>query len=461
MMLLALCLILTGTVVHGHHHHEPADDKVDVTAVCGRDRSICDPEFDKQHKPQYNLIWNNIVNQGQMLNSARTDFSESPANVKTDHYIILNTTTKSHDDLAEKSTTSEPNSRNPRLSSAGSSIEMMQKNFKELFMHTRHDKVSTRLKNLTRHGIIDRLSHYTLETTTQEFFAKAPNGEVVQGMNIVGVIPGRNRNKPGDEIILIGAHYDSDANTPGVDDNGSGVVAMLEIARILSPYMGQLSSSVFLVAFDLEENGILGSLAFVNNYLIPNELVSKRTHFLGAYILEMVLNYDNSSQSQILPLDMVLAVPESALWLQMNGNRGDFVGLWSRKVLDYQISNAFTESWRKVNEERNRTGIHTILPDLKLYNFDAAIPRDPLLLSTVRYRAFFNSDHASFWTHRSPEYSDYLSAVLITDMGAHRGNMRACYHEFCDDGRHLTGENLEFMKRITDAVANSVLKLSS
>ena len=63
-------------------------------------------------------------------------------------------------------------------------------------MHTRHDEVSTRLKNLTRHGIIDRLSHYTLETTTQEFFAKSPSGQVLQGVNIVGVIPGRNRNKP-------------------------------------------------------------------------------------------------------------------------------------------------------------------------------------------------------------------------------------------------------------------------
>ena len=452
-------VFLTITVVQAGSQ-TVTKDTIDVNAVCGHDRSICDPEFDKQHKSQFNRIWKNIVNQEQILNSPRNDSPDLPE-VKAGHYIILNSTTKTYGESSEKSSDVEPSSRNPRRSAPGSSTEMMRKHFSELFMHTRHDEVSTRLKNLTRHGIIDRLSHYTLETTTQEFFAKAPSGQVLQGVNIVGVIPGRNRNKPGDEIILIGAHYDTDANTPGVDDNGSGVVAMLEIARMLSPYMGQLSSTVFLVAFDLEERGILGSLAFVNNYLIPNELVSKRSHFTGAYILEMVLNYDNTTQSQILPLDMVMAVPESALWLQLNGNRGDFVGMWSRKVLDYQIANAFTESWRKVNEERNRTGISTILPHVKMYAFDAAIPRDPLLLSTVRYRAFFNSDHASFWTHRSTEYSDYLSAVLITDMGAHRGNMRACYHEFCDDGRLLTSENLEFMKRITDSVADAVLKLSS
>src|SRR4029077_11040815 len=108
-------------------------------------------------------------------------------------------------------------------------------------------------------------------------------GSIIRGVNIIGVIPGKNRNKPGDEIVLIGAHYDSDVNSPGVDDNGSGVVSMLEIARLLSPHMGSLSRTVMFVAFDLEEKGILGSLAFVNNYLIPNELVAKRAKFIGAY----------------------------------------------------------------------------------------------------------------------------------------------------------------------------------
>src|SRR6185503_9383750 len=37
----------------------------------------------------------------------------------------------------------------------------------------------------------------------------------------------------GEEIVLIGAHYDSYDN-PGADDNASGVAAMLELARILS-----------------------------------------------------------------------------------------------------------------------------------------------------------------------------------------------------------------------------------
>ena len=426
-------------------------------AVCGQFNNICDPKIDAMHQPELSRIWNNIVNQDKIVNAPSTGLKSEDSVAREDPLPqILNSTTKNH---FSQGLTYSSESRGPRHHSSGSNTDMMTRIFNELFLHRRSDDFSSDLKKKSREGIIDKLSHYTLETTSQEFFAKDSSGNVIQGVNIIGVIPGKNRNKPGDEILLIGAHYDTDANSPGVDDNGSGVVSMLEVARLLSPHMGSMTKTVMLVAFDLEEKGILGSLAFVNNYLIPNELVAKRARFSGAYILEMVLNYDNTSSSQILPLDVVMAVPESGIWLQLNGNRGDFVSLWARKVLDWELNHAFHEAWNKYNAisiAKNATN-----GDIKLYTFDPPIPRDPLLLSTVRFRAFFNSDHASFWTHKSTDYSEYLSAVLITDMGPWRGNLRACYHEFCDDKRMITPENLEFLKRITDSVAEAVVKLAA
>ena len=101
-------------------------------------------------------------------------------------------------------------------------------------------------------------------------------------------------------------------------------------------------------------------------------------------------------------------VPESVVWLNLNSGRGDFVSVWSRRVLDWPLWHHFQTAWNEGNN--NKTGP-------KLYSLDPAIPRNPLLLSTVRYRAFFRSDHAAFWTHRSKDYDESLSAVLITDMG--------------------------------------------
>jgi uncharacterized protein with GYD domain len=59
---------------------------------------------------------------------------------------------------------------------------------------------------------------------------------------------------------IIGAHYDS-VNNPGADDDASGVAAMLEIAHVLSQY--QNAHTLKFIAFDREEQGKIGSTAYV------------------------------------------------------------------------------------------------------------------------------------------------------------------------------------------------------
>ena len=62
---------------------------------------------------------------------------------------------------------------------------------------------------------------------------------------------------------LIGAHYDT-VNNPGADDDASGVAAVLEIARVLSQY--QTASTIKFCAWDREEQGKIGSTAYVNTH---------------------------------------------------------------------------------------------------------------------------------------------------------------------------------------------------
>src|SRR5690348_12165512 len=66
--------------------------------------------------------------------------------------------------------------------------------------------------------------------------------------NVVGALPGRDARRP---PVLVGAHFDSTADTPGADDNASGVAALLECAWLTAA--GQPSGSVEFVGFDLEE----------------------------------------------------------------------------------------------------------------------------------------------------------------------------------------------------------------
>ncbi|HJU58380.1 MAG TPA: M20/M25/M40 family metallo-hydrolase [Nitrososphaeraceae archaeon] len=90
--------------------------------------------------------------------------------------------------------------------------------------------------------------------------------------------------------IIIGAHYDSraknindtDARAPGADDNASGVSALLELVRILSPL--NLKINLEFVLFSGEEQGRWGSMNYVK-YLDHNN----KTKTIDLYInLDMV-----------------------------------------------------------------------------------------------------------------------------------------------------------------------------
>lgn len=52
------------------------------------------------------------------------------------------------------------------------------------------------------------------------------------GVNLVGKLPGTLAGSSNDRLFLIGAHYDTMRTTShGADDNGSGVAAMLQVAK--------------------------------------------------------------------------------------------------------------------------------------------------------------------------------------------------------------------------------------
>jgi hypothetical protein len=79
--------------------------------------------------------------------------------------------------------------------------------------------------------------------------------------NIVAILEGKHR----DHIVVVSAHYDSVASSPGAVDDGSGVAAVLEIARALK-HIGQPSNSILFLLADAEEQGLLGSRAFVERH---------------------------------------------------------------------------------------------------------------------------------------------------------------------------------------------------
>ncbi|MDP6945299.1 MAG: M20/M25/M40 family metallo-hydrolase, partial [Myxococcota bacterium] len=86
-----------------------------------------------------------------------------------------------------------------------------------------------------------------------------PRGGCCEVENLSVFIPGVRD----DEIVALVAHYDSVAEGPGAGDDGAGVAAILEVARILAD-LPKPHRSIFLLLTDGEEMGLLGAKAFVS-----------------------------------------------------------------------------------------------------------------------------------------------------------------------------------------------------
>lgn len=230
----------------------------------------------------------------------------------------------------------------------------------------------------------------------------------------------------------------------GVNDNGSGIAVLLEVARVLTAHQCELDYTVIFVALDMEEIGCVGSYYFVHEFLIASELLRDKSTFQGAIILDTILHYNDTMYSQDIPKDIQDASPMVAQEIAEDGFRGNFLASMSRWQLDGPLALAFARAWRSQGDPH--FGLHSL-----------AVQLGPQLLESTLtdHPNFLRSDHVTFWYQNHPAYEHSLSAILLTDTGPFRGTMRECYHEVCDDITALTDLNLQFIEK----TANSLVAL--
>ena len=90
-----------------------------------------------------------------------------------------------------------------------------------------------------------------------------------QAMNIVGEIPGSDLKN---EVVMIGAHFDTWHASPNASDNTSGVAVALEAARILKAVGAKPRRTIRIALWSGEEQGLWGSRAYVKQHFgNPND----------------------------------------------------------------------------------------------------------------------------------------------------------------------------------------------
>ena len=216
--------------------------------------------------------------------------------------------------------------------------------------------------------------------------------------NLIGVLPGKD---PAAEVLIIGAHYDTVAVSPGADDNASGLAVMLETARVLSGLSPRFE--VEFVGFSMEEQGLLGS----RSYAYRARRSGKR--IIGAIVLESVGFTDQRPGSQRIPPGLPLLVPEI----------GNFIGI---------VGNTASAELCRSFEETISAHV-PMLPKLSL-----VVPGNGLVFPHTR-----RSDHASFWDVGLP-------ALMITDTADFRNPH---YHQATDLPETL---DISFMTGLAQAL---------
>jgi carboxypeptidase Q len=111
----------------------------------------------------------------------------------------------------------------------------------------------------------------------------------VDGLNIIGEIPGGAKK---DEIVMLGAHFDSWHTATGATDNGAGSAVMIEVMRILKALNLKLDRTVRIGLWGGEEEGLLGSRAYVTQHFADPETMKLQPEHAK---LSGYFNLDNGS----------------------------------------------------------------------------------------------------------------------------------------------------------------------
>jgi len=157
---------------------------------------------------------------------------------------------------------------------------------KEFTTKTRYTYSSDNL--LSARFIKEYFEGLGFETMFQNFTYSGYSARNVIGVKIGTMYP--------DELVVIGAHFDSmsempNTNAPGANDDGSGTAAMMHLAELLSAVKTQ--RTIHFVAFGAEEQGLVGSSYYVssavkNKWKILNaicmDMISYSGHFLGVTV---------------------------------------------------------------------------------------------------------------------------------------------------------------------------------
>lgn len=265
-------------------------------------------------------------------------------------------------------------------------------------------------RNLFRPRALQAAAEYISEEWRRQGYAVQEHTYEVRGLRCANLQIGRiGRIRP-EEILLVGAHYDSVCGSPGANDNASGVAALLEISGLFTRV--DPARTVHFVAFVNEEP------PFFPGHQMGSQVYAEAARARGDRIrmmvsLETIGYYSSEPGSQRLP----------PLFRFFYPTRADFIAF--------------------VSNLRSRKLMHRAVRAFRRHSdFHAEQVATLALVPGVSW-----SDHHSFWRRGYP-------AFMVTDTAFYR---YPYYHSAADTPEKLCYQPLA---RVTDGLHRAFASLA-
>ena len=214
------------------------------------------------------------------------------------------------------------------------------------------------------------------------------------------------------ERIVIGAHYDAYLDTPGADDNASGVAGLIELAYLIGKE--DVATGIELVAYTLEEPPFFDTEDMGSAHH-ARWLHDQKIKLKCMIALEMIGYFSSEPGSQLYP------IPAFKIFYPSKGNSIAIVGRLDQRKIVKRIKQLMKGA-----------------ADLPVYSINA-----PLFVAGIDL-----SDHKNYWKYG-------YDAVMITDTAFYRNQE---YHKLGDTAERL---NYELMGKTVIQVFEAVKGLAS
>lgn len=222
-----------------------------------------------------------------------------------------------------------------------------------------------------------------LEIRTRFHDEARPNG-----FNLLGELPGTDL---ADEVVILGAHFDSTHASPGATDNAAGVAAMMEAARLLLAVEARPRRTIRVALWGGEEEGLLGSRAYV------------RRHYGNGRTMDLLPGHEQVSAYYNLDNG---AGRIRGVWLQGNEAAAPLFQAWMRGLADLGVTTIGRRSTRGTDH----------------VSFDAVgLPAFQFLQDRLEYNS--RTHHSNMDVYDRVQRDDLLQMAVVAATFAYRTAM--------------------------------------